>query len=127
MPPITEFALSVDDFESPKKFKNAEAVSSLLIRLLLLEPGTIQSHPDMGVGIISKYRFSVEGAELELQKDFEKQIEKYLPQFQGARVSVSQKNGTFMIGVKIDGTLYGIHYDTNTSNVKQKYTRLADL
>lgn len=124
---ITEFAFSVDDFENPKKYKDAEAVSTLLIRLLLLEPGTIQSHPDAGVGINSRYRFSVEGAAAELQSDFEKQIETYLPQFQGAKVSVIEKDKTFKIGVKIDGTLYGIYYEVNTSNIKTDYTKLTDL
>ena len=27
------------------------------MRLILLTPGTIQTHPEMGVGLITKYRF----------------------------------------------------------------------
>ena len=59
---ITEFGFSVDEFQNPKNYKNAEAIATLLSRLLLLEPGTIQSHPDMGVGLYSKYHYSVEGS-----------------------------------------------------------------
>jgi hypothetical protein len=55
---ISEFGFSVDEFNNPKVYKNAEAVSTLLVRLLLLEPGTIQSHPNAGVGLISRYRYS---------------------------------------------------------------------
>lgn len=124
---FTEFLFSVDDFQNPKVVKDAEAVATLLTRLLLLEPGTIQSHPEAGVGIISRYRYSTEGAASELQADFQKQIEKYLPQFQGAKVTVREKDKTFMIAAEIDDTLYGIYYDTNTSNIKTSYTKLSDL
>ena len=124
---ITEFAFSVDDFKNPKIYKNAEAISTLLVRLLLLEPGTIQSHPDMGVGLISKYRFSVEGSATTLQGEYQRQVEKYLPQFQGAQISVTEKNKKFQISVQIDDTLYGIYYDTNTSVVQSGYTKLTDL
>lgn len=124
---ITEFAFSVDDFKNPKLYKNAEAVSTLLVRLLLLEPGTIQSHPDMGVGLISKYRFSVEGEGVNLQGEYQRQIEKYLPQFQGVQVSVKEKNKQFQISVQIDDTLYGIYYDTEKTTVQTGYTNLIDL
>lgn len=124
---ITEFAFSVDDFKNPKTYKNAEAIATLLVRLLLLEPGTIQSHPDMGVGLISRYRFSVEGEGSKLQGEYQHQIEKYLPQFQGAQITVKEKNKQFQISVKIDGILYGIYYDTNTTVVKTGFSRLDDL
>lgn len=124
---ITEFAFSVDDFENPKVYKDPEAICTLLIRLLLLEPGTIQSHPDMGVGLISRYRFSVEGSASALEGDFQQQVEKYLPQFQGARISVTEKDHAFNISVEIDGALYGIYYDTNTTTVRSGYTNLTDL
>ena len=124
---ITEFGFSVDDFKNPRIYKNAEAVSTLLVRLLLLEPGTIQSHPDMGVGLISKYRYSVEGAGVQLQGEYQRQVEKYLPQFQGAQITVTEKNKQFQISVQIDDTLYGIYYDTNTTVVQSGYTKLIDL
>lgn len=125
---ITEFSFSVDDFESPKKYKDAKAIMILLTRLLLLEPGTIQSHPDAGVGLHSKYRFAVEGtAAADLESDFRKQIEKYLPQFQGAKVNCKESKGTLQIIVEIDDTLYGIYYDVNTSEITSGFTKLTDL
>lgn len=124
---ISEFAFSVDDFKNPKIFKDAEAVATLLTRLLLLEPGTLQSHPEAGVGLVSKYRFSVEGVASELEADFRKQIETYLPQLQGAKIKVKEKNKTLMITAEIDDTLYGFYYDTNTSKVQTDYTSLSNL
>lgn len=124
---IKEFSFSVDDFQNPKVFEDAEAIATLLVRLLLLEPGTFQSHPEMGVGLMSKYRFGVEGIASELQSNFQAQIETYLPQFQGARVSCREKEGVLMIGAEIDNTLYGIYYDSNTNNIKSDFTRLTNL
>lgn len=124
---ITEFSFSVDDFQNPKVYKDAEAISTLLVRLLLLEPGTFQSHPEMGVGLISKYRFGVEGVAQELQSNFQSQIETYLPQFQGARVSCREKEGVLMIAAEIDNTLYGIYFDSSTNNIKTDYARLSNL
>lgn len=124
---ITEFSFSVDDFQNPKVYKDAEAISTLLVRLLLLEPGTFQSHPEMGIGLISKYRFGVEGVAQELQSNFQSQIETYLPQFQGARVSCREKEGVLMIAAEIDNTLYGIYFDSSTNNIKTDYARLSNL
>ena len=124
---ITEFTMSADDFQNPKVLKDAEAVATLLVRLLLLEPGTIQSHPEAGVGLMSKYRFGVEGIASELQADFQKQVETYLPQLQGAKITVKEKDKNLMIAAEVDNTLYGIYYDVNTSNITSDYTSLSNL
>lgn len=124
---ITEFSFSVDDFQNPKIYKDAEAVSVLLTRLLLLEPGTIQSHPEAGVGLMSKYRFGVEGVANDLRADFQNQIESYLPLLQGVRVTTREKDRTLIIAVEVDNILYGIYYDTNTSTITSDYTSLSNL
>ena len=84
--PITEPVLSVDEFDNPKIYKNAEAVMVLLTRLILLNPGTIQSHPDMGVGIV-KYRYSTNTLD-KLQERVANQIDTYLPFYQNVSVSI---------------------------------------
>lgn len=124
---ISEFSFSVDDFQDPKTYKDPEAISVLLTRLLLLEPGTIQSHPDAGVGLYSRYAYSVEGSANSLEADYQKQIETYLPRFQGARVNVTEKDGMFNIAVEIDGTLYGIYYDSSKSTVVSNYAKITNL
>lgn len=121
-----EFAFSVNDFEEPKDYKNAEAVATLLVRLLLLEPGTIQSHPDMGVGLFSKYAHTTDKA-TELRSDFQRQINKYLPQFGGIRIAVQQVKKAYIIGAEIQDTVYSVYYDSDTSNITTKYTKLSEL
>lgn len=124
---ISEFAFAVDDFQNPKVFKDGEAVCTLLVRLLLLEPGTIQSHPEMGVGLMSKYRFSVEGSAAELQSDFQRQVDKYLPELQGVKISVTEKDKQFLIAATFENALYGVSFNTETSEIITNIASLADL
>lgn len=127
LPNVTEFSFSVDDFKNPKQYKNAEGIAVLFTRLLLLEPGTIQSHPDMGVGIYSRYAYSVEGKTSELKSDIKKQIDTYLPEFQGANINVTERDSTYYITIEIDSTVYGITYDTNTLEINANYNNLSSL
>ena len=124
---IHEFALTIDDFQNPKVYKNGDAILTLLTRLLLLEPGTIQSHPEMGVGLISKYRFSVEGNASVLQSDFQRQLDKYLPQLQGIKVNVTEKNSSYFITAEFERVLYGISFDTKKSSIITDSIPLSDL
>ena len=79
---ISEFSFSVDDFKSPKVYKNPKAVAVLLTRLLLLEPGTIQSHPEMGVGLYSNFMYGMEGATASsLKSSIQKQITQGITKF----------------------------------------------
>ena len=123
-----EYSFSIDDFENPKVYKNPEAVAVLLTRLLLLEPGTIQSHPEMGVGLYSKYMYSVNGINVSnLKKDTQKQIVTYLPDYQSASVNVNQDKETIYITIEIDSTIYGFIYNSAAQTIVSKFTHLADL
>lgn len=124
---IRESAFSVDDFKNPKIYKNAEAIATLLTRLLLLEPGTIQSHPEMGVGLMSKYRYGVNGSASDLQASYQRQIDTYLPDFSGARVSVKQVGKEYQISVKLEHEIFHIFYDSETQSIKKGYARLSSL
>lgn len=124
---IHEFGLSVDDFQNPKVYKNGDAILTLLTRLLLLEPGTIQSHPEMGVGLISKYRYSVEGSAPLLQSDFQRQLDTYLPQLQGVKVRVVEKGKSYFITAEFERVLYGISFDTEKSTITTDSMLLSDL
>ena len=60
MPIIDEASMSVNDFNEPRMYSNAEGLMLLLSRLVLLEPGTFQSHPDMGVGLLTNFRYRLD-------------------------------------------------------------------
>ena len=49
-----EYLLSINEFVQPKVLSGDSAAFADIIRLFLLEPGTNQTHPDMGIGIRSR-------------------------------------------------------------------------
>lgn len=121
-----EYCFSINDFGNPKIYEDAEAMSVILTRLLLLEPGTFQSHPNMGVGLVSKYRYSFAGRATELKEDFEKQIALYLPTFQGVKINVTESNNTYYITAEINKVLYGIVVKDDMSTTAS-YKSLSDI
>lgn len=116
----TEPLFSLTKFNTPLEVSGKDAISLLITRLILLEPGTIQSHPNMGVGIVSKYRYSElsNGIAQNLQNEIREQIQTYLPpDFGGAQVQVSESKSSFIIDIQIDDTLYSYNYDTSNNTL----------
>lgn len=106
-----EMLLSVDEFNKPKVLKGKDAIGTLLVRLIQLEPGTFASRPKMGVGLLSNYRYCDEGKALELQDHIRDQIKTYLPEYQGVQVATKlNPAGSLLIDITIDKTLY--RYET---------------
>ena len=52
-----EYHFDVNDFKEPRETTGRKAIGVLIVRLLLLEPGTDPNRPEMGVGLVSKYRY----------------------------------------------------------------------
>ena len=49
---MKEHVLSLNDFNMPKVFNESDSAYVLIIRLLLLEPGKFQSHPEVDIVLI---------------------------------------------------------------------------
>ena len=54
---LKEYVIGTNDFKQPEEYLGKKAVGLLVERLLLLEPGTDPMRPEMGVGLVSKYRY----------------------------------------------------------------------
>ena len=74
-----EYFLSLDNFNRPAEVTGGEAVALLIARLIMLEPGSDPLHPTMGVGLVSRYRYS--NRLEELKKAIKDQISTWLPDF----------------------------------------------
>lgn len=112
--------LSKNSFGKPKEVTNEAFIYVQLVRLILLEPGTIQSHPDMGVGITSKYRYmEVNEACTSLKTEIKNQVVKYMPELSGVEVDITPQ-GTTGISLKfsINGVLYDFSYDTESGSLE---------
>lgn len=102
----TEPLLSIDKKNLPLVAKDGDAMSLLLIRLILMEPGLIQTHPDMGVGLVSRYRYCNESDMKQLNNLIKSQINCYLPQFAVNEVKCEMAQ-------EYNGNVIRIHIRTN--------------
>lgn len=117
-----EPCLSIDEFNKPSVLKGRDAISTLLIHLILLEPGTYFNKPGMGVGLISRYRYNDKNSLETLQEDIRSQIDSYLPEFDAVDVNVymdrhspeKEKGNEIVIEITIDKVIY--KYETVQQN-----------
>ena len=78
-----------------------------MVRLLLLEKGTDPVRPDMGVGIVSRYRYMFEEECPALENDIRQQIQTYLLPYsniQTIKAEVIDKE--LHLTIKIDDATY---------------------
>ena len=100
-----EYVLKTDEFKTPVVLENQQAIAILLMRLILLDPGSDPLHPDMGVGI-RRYRYAM-GKEEELKQRISDQISQYLPCFPAGNVEFEITSDKLInIKITIDNTVY---------------------
>ena len=86
---LHEYNISTDDFNQPQVVKNREAVGLLIARLILLEPGTNPTRPEMGVGLVSHFREMFPENLAALKKRLYEQLSKYLPEYANAEIELT--------------------------------------
>ena len=116
-----EYLFSTNQYNEPVVITEKSSIALLLVRLILLDPGSDPLHPDMGVGL-KDYRYSMDQLE-ELKKRIEEQIELFLPEFESAVVAlIGTPDRVCNIEITIDDTVYV--YDSATA---PRPIRLADI
>lgn len=86
---VKEYLLKTDSFLNPKVLSGKDAIGVLIIRLLLLIPGTNPRHPKMGVGIGTKYKFIMSNQLETLRGIIQDQMSTYFPpEFQASNVNL---------------------------------------
>lgn len=110
---VIEYFLGTNEFNRPTVYTDVDATYTLLIRLILLNPGTYPTHPRMGVGLVSRYRYAKESDLTNLSNDIEDQIATYLPQFTSVSVELTLTTAKdLFIQIIIDGVAYELLYKT---------------
>lgn len=112
-----EHLLSVNSYQEPKVLYDNNAVYALIIRLILLEPGKDKDRPNMGVGIVSNYRYITSDKIDLLKNDIKEQIRTYLPDFSMVDVNIEVYGTTLALYVKTDEVTYGIKFDSENGIV----------
>ena len=127
----TEPLLSVDKYYKPLVAKGENYATLMLIRLILLEPGTFQTHPDMGVGLVSRFRYSTGIDMVKLAASIKEQIMTYLPQFTltDVRCILGDEEDQKVIKIYITSEELNAYLPINveTGEVLQKTATLADF
>ena len=108
---VVEYFLGTNEFNRPSVWTDVDATYVLLIRLILLEPGTYPNHPRMGVGLVSRYRYAKAEELNNLKDDIRDQITTYLPQFSSIEVELTLTNTKDLyIQIIINGIAYELVY-----------------
>lgn len=118
-----EYLCSVNRINEPIVEKEQRAIALLLLRLILLDPGSDPLHPDMGVGI-RKYRFTVETLD-ELKERVYNQINTYLPDYSATDVNITiNEDHTCNIEITVDDVIYT--YDSREAPVPISLTEFVE-
>lgn len=118
---LKDYLLDVDPFQKPKILGNEEAIASLLVRLILLEPGTNPIFCGMGCGLVSRFRFS-KADDSEIKEVIENQIETYFPDATVTDIEFEYNNDK-TVDIKI--TVNDIQYVYSSSEIVP--LKLADM
>ncbi len=103
---LKEYNLSTDNFNKPEVVTGREAVGLLIVRLILLEPGTNPNRPDMGLGLISKYRTMFPNQLADLRRDLYYQLETYLPDYSNVAITLTEKDKHLVFDITVDDNVY---------------------
>lgn len=122
---LKEYLLSINEFVQPKVLKGESAAFADILRLFLLEPGTNQTHPKMGIGIRSRYRFSDTSEINKLKQEVKDQMETYLPNLLVMDVQVEVYGTTVAIFISSQDEVFAVGY--NTLNGKVTSLTLDDI
>lgn len=112
-----EHLISVNEYQEPKVLKDHDAVYTLIVRLILLDPGKDKDRPDKGVGLISNYRYSFTEKLEELRTRIRDQIMTYLPDFISVDVSLKAFGTSLAIYVETDNITYGMKFNSDTGEL----------
>lgn len=113
-----EYLLSINEFMQPKILKGEQAAYTDIIRLFLLDPGTNQTHPDMGIGIRSRYRWSDTSEISNLEQDAKNQMRTYLPHLLAMDIRIETYGTTLAIFITSENNkVYALGYNTETGTL----------
>lgn len=102
---LFDYPLSINEINQPTELINGDALALFIKRLLLLEKGTFESNPDLGVGIL-KYRYMDISRADELKNEIVNQLCSALPMFSNVDVEIlSTNNNTIRFRIILDDNI----------------------
>jgi hypothetical protein len=114
---IREYTLSLNEFNKPKILTNEDATCVKIMELILLEKGTYPTRPDMGVGIVSRYRYSYSDSAEQLKGDIATQIDTYLPELSATEITIKYSDMAIYIYITVDEVVYSLTFNKETTTL----------
>ena len=126
---VTDYLLGLDDLQQPRAIDMSivrpnEWNSAILCiaRLILMRKGQLEDHPDMGIDIRARYKFSYENELIQLNQEIQDQVSQYLPEFTPIEVTSQFKEGStegsIAIVVIIDNVAYELLYNLTSATIE---------
>ena len=116
-----EYTLGTNNFKKPVIYEGKKAIGIVLVRLLLMEPGSDPLHPLMGVGIPTKFRYMMEDNIPTLRSEITRQIVTYLAPYSNIEVNLRITDKVLEVTEYIDDYTYSyeIKEDDNRITLKE--------
>lgn len=119
MASVKEYLLKTNKYNRPLELKDQDAIYTLIIRLLLLEPGTIPTHPKMGIGLRSRYRYNDVSSVTTLRVEIKEQMKTYLPDLLCIDVATEIAGDILIIYINTESATYGLSFSQSNGELKQ--------
>ena len=79
---LVEQQFGYNEFNQPNKLTGLQALAKIFLNLLTMEPKTIPSSPEMGVGIaLYRMEFNNQDTYADIRNTFKSQINRFYPQY----------------------------------------------
>lgn len=126
---VTDYLLGLDDLQQPRAIDMSiirpnEWNSAILCiaRLILMRKGQLEDHPEMGIDIRARYRFTYENELAQLNQEIQEQVNRYLPEFAPVEVTSQFKkeknSGSVAIVIVIDNVAYELLYSLTSTTIE---------
>ena len=112
---MREYLFSTNKYKKPYVLKDKDALAVILIRLLLMKPGTNPMHPEMGIDVIGRYRYCNRSDLQTLRQEVRDQIECYLREYQSVEVEPILSGGILKLNITIDDTIFKFTTDSKSA------------
>lgn len=117
MQTFTDHLFTTSVFNKPLVIEDKEAILTLIVRLILMEPGTMSFIPEAGVGLVSKYRYLSKDMIPTLERDIEDQISRFLPYFKTVDIQITMDtNKILYIELNLDDNLFTLKSTISKNN-----------
>lgn len=116
---MNEYLLSKDNYNKPKKITGKKAEYYAIIKLLLTNKGTNPLFPEMGIGLVQRYRYMTEDDIPTLEEETKDQITRYLPELLIDNVSYEIDDSNLRINISSSETETNYIYTSDQFGLDQ--------